>query len=213
MPGSPSGALRGLRGDGSSAVGHGVEHPFVLNYELDFGLMSIRMVLRTLVFAIVGGLVLTEALPLQAQTVSAAAMDSLLGRLVGRWQMTGTVRGRPVTYTLDATRVLQGRFVELHMLDVARPPGYEARVFIGVDSAAARYIAHWLDRFGAGYSVPPATGQARGDTIALHFAYATGPFRDFLVYSRTADQWMFRLESADSTGAWRLFAEYAVRRR
>lgn len=34
IPGSASGDLRGLRGDGSSAVGHGTEHPFVLNYEL-----------------------------------------------------------------------------------------------------------------------------------------------------------------------------------
>jgi Protein of unknown function (DUF3224) len=35
IPGSGTGDLRGLRGDGSSAVGHGSEHPFTLNYELD----------------------------------------------------------------------------------------------------------------------------------------------------------------------------------
>jgi hypothetical protein len=35
VPGSGTGALRGLRGDGTSAVGHGMEHPFTLNYELD----------------------------------------------------------------------------------------------------------------------------------------------------------------------------------
>jgi Protein of unknown function (DUF3224) len=35
IPGSATGELRGLRGDGSSAVGHGTEHPFRLNYELD----------------------------------------------------------------------------------------------------------------------------------------------------------------------------------
>ena len=34
IPGSATGELRGLRGEGSSAVGHGLEHPFVLNYEL-----------------------------------------------------------------------------------------------------------------------------------------------------------------------------------
>jgi hypothetical protein len=32
--GSATGDLRGLRGDGSSAVGHGMEHPFTLSYEL-----------------------------------------------------------------------------------------------------------------------------------------------------------------------------------
>lgn len=34
IPGSATGDLRGLQGDGSSAVGHGMEHPFILSYEL-----------------------------------------------------------------------------------------------------------------------------------------------------------------------------------
>jgi hypothetical protein len=34
IPGSATGDLRGLRGDGSSAVGHGMEHPFTLDYDL-----------------------------------------------------------------------------------------------------------------------------------------------------------------------------------
>lgn len=34
IPGSATGDLLGLSGDGSSAVGHGMEHPFTLSYEL-----------------------------------------------------------------------------------------------------------------------------------------------------------------------------------
>ena len=34
IPGSATGQLQGLRGDGSSAVGHGMEHPFTLDYDL-----------------------------------------------------------------------------------------------------------------------------------------------------------------------------------
>ena len=34
IPGSGTEELRGLRGEGSSAVGHGLEHPFTLSYEL-----------------------------------------------------------------------------------------------------------------------------------------------------------------------------------
>lgn len=34
IPGSATGDLQGLAGDGSSAVGHGLEHPFTLSYEL-----------------------------------------------------------------------------------------------------------------------------------------------------------------------------------
>lgn len=34
IPGSATGELRGLVADGSSSVGHGMEHPFTLSYEL-----------------------------------------------------------------------------------------------------------------------------------------------------------------------------------
>ncbi|KAB2969685.1 MAG: DUF3224 domain-containing protein [Thermoanaerobaculia bacterium] len=34
IPGSATGDLQGLVGEGSSAVGHGMEHPFALDYEL-----------------------------------------------------------------------------------------------------------------------------------------------------------------------------------
>jgi hypothetical protein len=35
VSGSATGELRGLRGDGSTAVGHGTEFPFTLSYDLD----------------------------------------------------------------------------------------------------------------------------------------------------------------------------------
>src|SRR5438876_2522374 len=34
IPGSGTGELRGLRGEGTSAVGHGMEHPMTLTYDL-----------------------------------------------------------------------------------------------------------------------------------------------------------------------------------
>ena len=34
VPGSATGELHGLRGEGASAVGHGMEHPFTMTYEL-----------------------------------------------------------------------------------------------------------------------------------------------------------------------------------
>jgi len=34
IAGSGTGELRGLRGEGTSAVGHGMEHPFTLHYQL-----------------------------------------------------------------------------------------------------------------------------------------------------------------------------------
>lgn len=149
--------------------------------------------------------------PLAGQTP--ASTDSLLERFVGQWAMAGTVRGRAATYALDVSRVLQGKFVELHMTDVHLPPGYEARAFLGADTAGTGVIAHWLDNFGAAYSVPTATGAARGDTLVLNFPYATGAFRDTFVYDRTHDRWDMRLERADGSGGWTLFAQYEAHRR
>jgi hypothetical protein len=55
----------------------------------------------------------------------------LLERLVGRWTLTGQVRGKPAGYRLDADWMLQHRYVQLHMTDVRHTPAqYEARVFI-----------------------------------------------------------------------------------
>jgi hypothetical protein len=164
--------------------------------------------LRLLAFLTLSSCVLASAAV--AQGSPPAQMDSLLNRLTGDWRMSGSVRGRPVTYSLRGTRVLQGRFVHLHMTALQQPPGYEAEVFIGVDSARAQYVAHWLDNSGAAYSIPHATGTAQGDTIRLAFEYADGPFRDTFVYRRATRTWYFRLESQDSSGSWQLFAEYNV---
>ena len=142
---------------------------------------------------------------------ASASADSLLNRLVGNWRMSGQVRGHPVQYTLVATRVLGDRYVELHMSDGMLPPKYEARVFIGADTVPGRVLVHWLDNFGAAFSVPAGNGYVVGDTIRFEFAYSDGPFRDTFVYQPAAETWMFRLESGDRAGAWRPFAEYDVR--
>jgi hypothetical protein len=97
--------------------------------------------------------------------------------------------------------------------ELGRDPETEARVFIGVDSARSQYVVHWLDRFGAAASIPHAIGTARGDTIMFTFPYRSGEFRDTFVYRRESDSWYFRLEAADPTEGWRLFAEYQVHRR
>ena len=40
IPGSATGELHGLVGDGSSSVGHGTDYPFLLNYQLDESVSS-----------------------------------------------------------------------------------------------------------------------------------------------------------------------------
>ena len=163
---------------------------------------------RARTFVTLTAIVLAGA-PLSAQRSST---DSLLSRLTGHWVMRGSVRGRTETYTMDGERVLAGKFVALHMVDTTHPPAYEARVFMGADTAAGRIIVHWLDAFGAAYSVPAATGMIRGDTLDFTFQYSTGPFRDLFIYRPASRSWYFRLEDSDSAGHPRLFGEYTVTR-
>lgn len=156
--------------------------------------------------------VLPSRLP--AQSPPAPPSVPLLGRLVGRWTMTGAVRGKPVTYRLDVAWTLQRRYVELHMVDATRtPPGYEARVLVGPDTAKGRVIAHWLDNTGAAFSVPPGTGAARGDTLAVDFPYPDGAFHDRFVFDERSSGWTFTLDAEDGKGGTTRFAEYRATRR
>jgi hypothetical protein len=65
-----------------------------------------------------------------------------------------------------------------------------------------------MDIFGAAYSVPPATGEVRGDSLMLDFPYPTGAFHDSFVLDRAHKTWAIRLEAADGKGGWKRFAEY-----
>ncbi len=164
--------------------------------------------------SLIGAVAAWCTMPLGAQTPAAPPRIPLFERLIGQWTMTGAVRGQPVTYRLDATWVLQRRFVQLHMVDAEHtPPQYEARVFIGPDTLPGRILGHWLDIFGAAYSVPPATGLVSDDSLTLDFPYPSGGFHDTFVYDAATDTWTIRLDAADGGGGWKRFAEYRARRR
>jgi hypothetical protein len=146
----------------------------------------------------------------QGQAPPALPANLVLEKLVGHWKMTGQVLGKPATYDLIARRILDNRYVELHMKDVARPAAYEAIVSIGEDTVATKVLVHWIDSFGAAYSVPAGSGTASGDTIEFQIPYPYGPFRDTFVFSQQSWSWEFRIEASDGHGAWKLFANYTV---
>ena len=145
-----------------------------------------------------------------AQEPVVAGRPALLAALEGKWTMRGDVRGKPVTYAMEARPVLQDKFVELHMRDVGVSSEYEARVFIGVDPATGTVIAHWMDNHGAQASIPHATGHIAGDTLQFTFPYKSGQFRDTFTYDRAAASWVFLLEAQGKDGSWKHFARYQV---
>ena len=89
------------------------------------------------------------AAPLTA-AAAPPALDPFLARLDGSWDLVGRLGGKPVHYHGVGRRVLHEGWLRLDLADVARPPTYEASVYLGYDAKAGDYVAHWLDRFGGG---------------------------------------------------------------
>lgn len=153
------------------------------------------------------------ALPWQSVIAAQApARPTLLTSLDGHWTMVGDVMGKPVQYDMEAFPTLQGAFTEIHMNDVEVPSQYEARVFIGV-TKDGKVIVHWLDSFGAKYSIPHGTGAIDGNTITFKIPYPSGTMRDTLTYQPTKDTWSLVIQGAKPDGSWQHFAKYTIRRK
>ena len=137
----------------------------------------------------------------------------LLQRLDGSWTMSGDVRGKPVTYSLEGKAGLLGAFTELRMQDVQVPARYAANVYIGYDLPTKTLIVHWMDSTGARHSIPHATGEIKENTLQFTFPYEGGHFRDTLTFEPAAGAWTFLLESQQRDGSWKHFARYEVVRK
>ena len=162
--------------------------------------------------AIAGLLAIFAAGTLRAQEhPKVAERPAALKALDGNWVMAGDVMGKPVTYRMAAGPTLQGAFTEIHMNDVQAPSAYEARVLIGYDAESNTVITHWLDSFGAKYSIPHGTGSITDHSIQFTIPYEGGSFRDTFTYTPETDTWLFVLEAAQPDGTWEHFARYNVR--
>lgn len=146
----------------------------------------------------------------QEPVPSSDKRPALLKALDGQWVMTGDVLGKPVTYDMVAAPTLHDTFTEMHMKDVQVPSEYEARVFIGVDPESQAVIVHWMDNFGAKYSIPYGTGQLSEDTIQFTIHYDDGPFRDTLSFHAEDRSWTFVIEGSQPDGSWKHFARYEM---
>lgn len=124
--------------------------------------------------------------------------------------MSGDVRGKSVTYSLEVKPSLLGAFTELRMQDVQVPAKYAANVYIGYDQATKTVIVHWMDSFGAKYSIPHGTGDLKENTLQFTFPYESGHFRDTFTFDPEGGYWTFVLESQQPDGSWKHFAKYKV---
>jgi hypothetical protein len=135
-------------------------------------------------------------------------LDPLLDHLVGDWHVTRRFgSGRTAQNTVHAEWVLNHQFLELHYLDVATPPKYEAMVFIGYDNTQKRYVCHWIDVFGGGFSgLAEGTSDEAGRAIEFVFNYPAGKFTNRFTYDPATQSWT-SLMRQEAKGEWKLFAE------
>ena len=144
--------------------------------------------------------------------VAAVAPDPWLANLVGRWDVERTIRKTTERNALEVRWVLGRRFVEMHMIDVARPPKYEAIVLVGRDASKERYVAYWTDVFGAQYS-GVGYGKRVGDSVDFVFDSPDGSrFHNTFTWSAHDGAWRSLMESESSAGARAFFAEDRYRR-
>jgi hypothetical protein len=144
-------------------------------------------------------------------TTSIDNRPSILRKLDGNWVATGDVSGKPVQYDVMAASALQGQFTEISMRDVQIPSQYEARIFIGFDSDSNQIIAHWMDNFGAQYSIPHGIGSISGNTIEFIVPYPDSSFKDRFEYSEEDDSWALEITAQQPNGTWKHFAKYSFK--
>jgi hypothetical protein len=140
-----------------------------------------------------------------------AAGDSFLENLSGRWDLTRRIRGREERNDVSAEWVLARRFLQVHMLDAARPPKYEALVLIGYDDGAGRYVAHWCDTYGARLTAI-GYGKRSGNSVEFEFAFSDGPFYNTFTWHPESGGWTCLLENVGKDGKRIFFAEDTLRR-
>ena len=141
----------------------------------------------------------------------AAFQDEFLDKLVGQWNLTRKVRGTTEENKVEAEWVLKHQFLRLHMKDVASPPRYEAEVYIGFDKAGNRYVAHWMDTFGGGFS-SVGFGVRDGNSLPFVFEDADGTVRNTFTYDPATQSWTSVIVQKAKGGDWKAFAEDRLKR-
>ena len=140
--------------------------------------------------------------------------DDLFDKLAGTWKITGTVMGQKASQTAEAEWVLGHQFMRLHMKELppktktpeGEPP-YEAMVFIGYDNTSERYVAHWIDTFGARFSETLGYGTRSGDAVKFVFEYPDGPFHTSFTFDPASKGWRVLMRTQDKSGNWMDFAD------
>ncbi len=139
--------------------------------------------------------------------------DSVLDQLVGRWQVTRTMRGTSTPTAAEVSWVLNHQFVQLHYVpDRSSAQPYEAIVYVGFDNMSDRYVVHWLDILGGRVSETLGYGKPVHNGISFVFEYPDGPFTNTFTIDPASHRLSFLLRQKNARGEWTTFATEEWRR-
>lgn len=145
----------------------------------------------------------TSRLPLETtsragDTIPAAARD-MLEHMTGRWVLRGEIAGAPTIHDVEATWVLQGKYVRITEVSRERDanglPAYEATIFVGWLESANRYACVWLDNTEVASGEVTCLAPQTPDAIPFEFRNRDGSliFTNTFSYDRGRDAWRWRL--------------------
>ena len=159
------------------------------------------------------------ALILSPPVAHGQSASSLFDRLVGRWELKGTIDGKPTVHDVDAELVLNGGYVRLHEVSRVKTksgsPDYEAIVFISRDKTTGDYACLWLDSTSNRGLSGSGIAHAKPTDTSLPFIINVGKdhvFRTTFIYSAKADTWEWRMDD-DTNGKLAPFARVTLSRR
>ena len=85
-------------------------------------------------------------------------------------------------------RLIRGILLATGVAGAGMLPG-AALAQASYDAASKTIIAHWMDSFGAKYSVPHGSGDIAGNVITFTIPYPSGPFRNTWRFDPAGATW------------------------
>lgn len=137
-----------------------------------------------------------------AQTPSGPEHD-LLGKLAGKWVMTGTIGKGHTTHDVDAEWVLNEEYLEIREVsrdkDADGKPHYQAIIYLVWDPKLYEYGSYWMDTTGYGMFNMDGVGRAKpdGDRIPFDFGDANDGIHTVFAYDRKANEWTWNIDNLE----------------
>lgn len=134
-----------------------------------------------------------------AQQATPAPPPELLGKLTGRWVLTGTIAGQPTTHDVEADWALQRSYVRIYEAsrerNAAGAPEYEAIIYVGW--LRDHYVCLWLDNTEVASGDITCVAAPQGDVIPFEFRDRAGTlsFVNRFVYRRADDSWEWQMDN------------------